>query len=78
MRRGGERALGVNDLMGILYPHTRSAYLELHGASSGVRYGKGISIPVDELKAGLDEIDDYLMGHDRLADLRTELEPVRS
>lgn len=78
MRRGSERAFGVNDLMGILYPQIRSAYLELHGASTGVRYGKGISTPVDELKAELDEIEDHLMGHERLVDLRTALERVRS
>ena len=39
MRRGSERSFGVNDLMGILYPKIRSSYLELHGASTGVRYG---------------------------------------
>ena len=57
MRRGSSSDFGVNDLVRLLYPDISSAYLELHGQSIAVRYMHGTSVPLDDLREDLDEIE---------------------
>lgn len=73
VRKGDERRFGVNDLVRTLYPEIGVAYLHLHGASNGVRYGKGILTTVDDLRLDLDEVSDYFSSNpeaERLEELR--------
>lgn len=76
MRRGSEKNFGVNDLVELIYPEIAVAYAELHGASVAVRYEQGTSIPVGDLAENLEDIEQYLIAHDRLTTLREELERI--
>lgn len=39
----GERTLGINDVVRMLYPQVSAIYLRLHSASVGVRYYSGLA-----------------------------------
>lgn len=78
MRRGSEKDHGVNDLVALLYPPIRTPYVELHGASTAVRYKMGTSTSLDDLRSELDFIEGHLLEHERLPTLGAELQRVRA
>lgn len=51
---GGDRVLGINDIVRILYPQIAVEYRRLHSASIDVRYGEGLAVISEE-----SIVDDY-------------------
>lgn len=52
-RRGGEPRLGVNEIVGIIYPDYSGPYEKLHVASVQVRYERGLR-PLEALSEMID------------------------
>lgn len=64
---------GINNLVKLIYPETQGSYHELHGASVGVRYGLGVTVPLNDLAADLRDVRATLEVHPRLPVLGEEL-----
>lgn len=64
---------GINNLVKLIYPAIQGSYHELHGASVGVRYGLGVTVPLDDLALDLEDVRTKLEAHPRLPVLAGEL-----